>query len=157
MVTLQCCQVLVLPRTRAIHCPIITTPHAPEGAAGIIRAGLWSSLLRHPILPAPLCPTQSPLPHLSVCSQPPLLSAMVAACFEATGSVDLLRRALPRLIRTWGYWISPDDGSGSGSGCVRGKNDSDGKSVLLSSGQGEVHRLSRYKADWDQPRPESYR
>lgn len=72
-------------------------------------------------------------------SQPPLLSAMVRDVWATTGSLDLLRVALPLLVREHHYWTS-------GS-----------KLVVLQGADGQRHTLSRYHADWYQPRPESYR
>ena len=78
-------------------------------------------------------------------SQPPLLSCMVRVCaFDGEGRLDevgrvLLSRALPCLIQTWTYWNSNNK-----SICVKRP----GKSSV---------KMTRYFADWDRPRPESYR
>lgn len=61
---------------------------------------------------------------------------------------ELLRHALPRLVRTWEYWatapkavlVAQAAGGDQGGGPGAGK-----------------HLLSRYHADWDRPRPESFR
>ncbi|GAX83830.1 hypothetical protein CEUSTIGMA_g11254.t1 [Chlamydomonas eustigma] len=75
-------------------------------------------------------------------SQPPLLSSMVAACYQARASKQLLEDALPRLIKEWEYWCEGTCG---------------GKAVIVTDDSGKQHRLSRYCADWEEPRPESYR
>eukprot|EP00879_Flechtneria_rotunda_P007623 GHRR01007995.1.p1 GENE.GHRR01007995.1~~GHRR01007995.1.p1 ORF type:complete len:511 (+),score=72.93 GHRR01007995.1:1352-2884(+) len=75
-------------------------------------------------------------------SQPPLLSAMVRALYEASGAatqLPLLQRALPLLVTEHQYWTRPP------------------KALNISDANGNVHSLSRYWADWYQPRPESYR
>lgn len=84
---------------------------------------------------------------------------------------ELLRFALPRLVATWQYW-----NSGQKAVCVRSA-DSLEQAVATGSGlsrpgvtpqehphqgQGvrsdqEEHWLSRYYAEWEEPRPESYR
>ena len=111
---------------------------------------------------------------------------MVLSCFNATGSEQLLRLALPRLIKTWDYWMSTDEspnrqdlGASHGSdwmksteaheaseaseeqhsGGQRRSSSSFGcsKAVLIAGPSGKVHRMSRYCADTEEPRPESYR
>ncbi|KAL4856740.1 putative trehalase [Chlorella vulgaris] len=73
-------------------------------------------------------------------SQPPLLSQMVAALHAATpDDSQLLLRALPALLREHSYWSTAPKG------------------VVLRASDGQTHQLSRYWADWSQPRPESYR
>ncbi|KAF6257659.1 trehalase-domain-containing protein [Scenedesmus sp. NREL 46B-D3] len=74
-------------------------------------------------------------------SQPPLLSAMVREVHEAAPQRDpaLLSRALPLLLREHDYWTSAP------------------KAVRVATADGTVHNMSRYYADWSQPRPESYR
>jgi alpha,alpha-trehalase len=76
-------------------------------------------------------------------SQPPLLSAMVRAVYEATADRSLLSEALPLLVQEHDYWTFGD------------------KAVQVAaadgSGGGGAHELSRYWADWWEPRPESYR
>ncbi|BBM98111.1 alpha,alpha-trehalase [Marchantia polymorpha subsp. ruderalis] len=71
-------------------------------------------------------------------SQPPLLSQMVRAVYEATGDARLLERAVPILIREHGFWTSAPH------------------SVGVVDAHGTVHSLSRYYANWNTPRPESY-
>eukprot|EP00198_Chlamydomonas_reinhardtii_P003789 XP_001693125.1 trehalase-like protein [Chlamydomonas reinhardtii] len=81
-------------------------------------------------------------------SQPPLLSAMVAAVAAATATAQeesrgreetLLREALPRLIAHHGYWTSGPKLEGGGTG------------------ERTVFELSRYHAELYEPRPESFR
>eukprot|EP00879_Flechtneria_rotunda_P008702 GHRR01009116.1.p1 GENE.GHRR01009116.1~~GHRR01009116.1.p1 ORF type:complete len:560 (+),score=184.24 GHRR01009116.1:304-1983(+) len=75
-------------------------------------------------------------------SQPPLLSAMVRSVYEASpgaAQLPLLRRALPLLIVEHHYWTNSP------------------KAVKVRDTNGTVHSLSRYWAEWYQPRPESYR
>uniref|UniRef100_A0A383VBB9 Trehalase n=1 Tax=Tetradesmus obliquus TaxID=3088 RepID=A0A383VBB9_TETOB len=74
-------------------------------------------------------------------SQPPLLSAMVRELYEAAPQADpsLLSRALPLLLREHAYWTTAP------------------KQVTISAANGTTYNLSRYYADWQQPRPESYR
>ncbi|KAG6548660.1 hypothetical protein Mapa_009814 [Marchantia paleacea] len=71
-------------------------------------------------------------------SQPPLLSQMVRAVYEATGDVGLLEKAVPILIKEHGFWTSAPH------------------SVSVVDAQGNQHSLSRYYANWNSPRPESY-
>eukprot|EP00270_Netrium_digitus_P008533 TRINITY_DN2558_c0_g1_i5.p1 TRINITY_DN2558_c0_g1~~TRINITY_DN2558_c0_g1_i5.p1 ORF type:complete len:597 (-),score=60.28 TRINITY_DN2558_c0_g1_i5:501-2291(-) len=70
-------------------------------------------------------------------SQPPLLSEMVRVVYEATEDKDLLARAIEILQREYKYWTQ------------------DPHSVLVAGATGKIHRLSRYYALWDKPRPES--
>ncbi|WIA44588.1 hypothetical protein OEZ86_007311 [Tetradesmus obliquus] len=74
-------------------------------------------------------------------SQPPLLSAMVRELYEAAPQADpsLLSRALPLLLREHAYWTSAP------------------KQVTVAAASGTTYNLSRCYADWQQPRPESYR
>lgn len=69
-------------------------------------------------------------------SQPPFLSRMVRAIFAETGDLSLATRALPLLLQEYEFWTSEPH------------------EVVIRDGQGRVHRLSRYGAHWDQPRPE---
>lgn len=64
---------------------------------------------------------------------------MVRAVWEATQSADLLRAALPALLREHDYWTSPP------------------KQVSVLGAGGGSQALSRYYAAWQEPRPESYR
>lgn len=71
-------------------------------------------------------------------SQPPLLSMMIRAVYEKTHDKALLKRALPILLREHAFWTSePHEVR------VRDKN-------------GDEHRLSRFWAHWNSPRPESF-
>ncbi|KAM7278582.1 hypothetical protein ACFE04_005716 [Oxalis oulophora] len=70
-------------------------------------------------------------------SQPPLLSSMVHAIYECTGDVELVITALPQLLKEYNFW------------------NSDIHSVTIKDAEGCEHRLSRYYARWNQPRPES--
>lgn len=72
-------------------------------------------------------------------SQPPLLSQMVKAVYTATQDRSFLGKALAGLIQEHSYWTS-------------GR-----KVVRLQGGSGQQHTLTRYFADWDNPRPEAYR
>ncbi|KAI7752828.1 hypothetical protein M8C21_010908 [Ambrosia artemisiifolia] len=71
-------------------------------------------------------------------SQPPLLSSMVIEVYKRTKDVDLVKKALPALIKEHKFW---------NSGIHR---------VTIEDDQGSTHNLSRYYAMWDQPRPESF-
>ncbi|KAJ3690351.1 hypothetical protein LUZ61_019515 [Rhynchospora tenuis] len=70
-------------------------------------------------------------------SQPPLLSSMVRDIYMRTGDVELLKRALPALLKEHSFWVS------------------DVHQVTIEDQQGHKHCLSRYQARWYQPRPES--
>ncbi|PSC74959.1 putative trehalase [Micractinium conductrix] len=72
-------------------------------------------------------------------SQPPLLSQTVAAVHASAPDLALLARALAALQREHAYWTSSP------------------KAVELQGPDGRTHRLSRYWAATDQPRPEAYR
>ncbi|KAL3155290.1 hypothetical protein ABBQ32_013074 [Trebouxia sp. C0010 RCD-2024] len=70
-------------------------------------------------------------------SQPPMLSNMVRAVYEATQDDSFLAYALPLLISEHNYWtVEP-------------------KQVTVSTDSGS-YKLSRFYADWFAPRPESY-
>ncbi|KAI7752825.1 hypothetical protein M8C21_010905 [Ambrosia artemisiifolia] len=71
-------------------------------------------------------------------SQPPLLSSMVIEVYKRTKDVDLVKKALPALIKEHKFWNSGIH------------------SVTIEDDQGSTHNLSRYYAMWDQPRPESF-
>jgi alpha,alpha-trehalase len=70
-------------------------------------------------------------------SQPPLLSSMIHAIYERTGDMELVKNALPRLLKEYEFWTSGIH------------------SVTIQDAQGCEHNLSRYYARWNQPRPES--
>lgn len=70
-------------------------------------------------------------------SQPPLLSAMVYDIYNQTGDLDLVKKALPALLKEHKFW---------NSGIHK---------VNIQDDQGSNHTLSRYYAMWNKPRPES--
>lgn len=70
-------------------------------------------------------------------SQPPLLSAMVHDIYNRTGELDLVKKALPALLKEYQFW---------NSGIHK---------VNIQDDQGSNHTLSRYYAMWNKPRPES--
>jgi alpha,alpha-trehalase len=72
-------------------------------------------------------------------SQPPLLARTLAAVHAATGDDALVRDALPVLRAEWRYYTS-------------GRH-----AVRIAAGDGRVYALSRYWADTEAPRPESWR
>ncbi|KAK4843247.1 hypothetical protein QYF36_005837 [Acer negundo] len=65
--------------------------------------------------------------------QPPLLSAMVQAIYNRTGDLELVKNALPALVKEYQFW----------------------NSVTTGDGEANNHILSRYYAMWNKPRPES--
>ncbi|GFR40764.1 hypothetical protein Agub_g1377 [Astrephomene gubernaculifera] len=99
-------------------------------------------------------------------SQPPLLSAMVLAVWDASGDNGLLADALPRLVAQHTYWTSGNKAVRvrAASGCQGG---ADGAAPGLAAAAGvgstadvddcEVFELSRYHAELYEPRPESLR
>ncbi|KAF2298033.1 hypothetical protein GH714_007316 [Hevea brasiliensis] len=70
-------------------------------------------------------------------SQPPLLSAMVYEIYNRTGEMELVKKALPELLKEHQFW------------------DSEVHKVTIQDAQGRNHTLSRYYAMWNKPRPES--
>ncbi|KAJ6714295.1 TREHALASE [Salix viminalis] len=70
-------------------------------------------------------------------SQPPLLSAMVYEIYNRTCDVELVRKALPALLKEHAFW------------------NSEIHKVTIQDAQGCNHNLSRYYAMWNKPRPES--
>ncbi|KAH9685214.1 Trehalase [Citrus sinensis] len=70
-------------------------------------------------------------------SQPPLLSAMVYDIYNRTGDSDLVKKALPALLKEHQFW---------NSGIHK---------VNVQDNRGRNHTLSRYYAMWNKPRPES--
>ncbi|KAL9439643.1 hypothetical protein AB3S75_025161 [Citrus x aurantiifolia] len=70
-------------------------------------------------------------------SQPPLLSAMVYDIYNRTGDFDLVKKALPALLKEHQFW---------NSGIHK---------VNVQDDQGGNHTLCRYYAMWNKPRPES--
>ena len=89
---------------------------------------------------AAACTCVAPLPWVRprrARSQPPLLSQMVRAVYAATNSTSLLEEAYGALLTEHAYWTSPP------------------KTFTVAAPQGAFN-FSRYYAEWDQPRPESY-
>ena len=80
---------------------------------------------------------------VSSCSQPPLLSHMVLAIYDAERDKAWLQAGLSALETEYKYWTSAP------------------KQLRVRSAwqqqQGAVHQLARYYADTVQPRPEGYR
>ncbi|KAK4844923.1 hypothetical protein QYF36_026087 [Acer negundo] len=70
-------------------------------------------------------------------SEPPLLSAMVHAIYNRTGDMELVKKALPALLKEYQFW---------NSGIHK---------VTIEDGEANNHILSRYYAKWNKPRPES--
>ncbi|KAK2978651.1 hypothetical protein RJ640_019108 [Escallonia rubra] len=70
-------------------------------------------------------------------SQPPLLSSMVVDIYKTTGDMNLIKMALPALLKEHKFW---------NSGIHK---------VTIQDSQGSTHTLSRYYAMWNEPRPES--
>ncbi|KAI9174184.1 hypothetical protein LWI28_013337 [Acer negundo] len=69
-------------------------------------------------------------------SQPPLLSAMVRTIYNRTGDLELIKKALPALLKEYQFW---------NSGIHK---------VTIEDGEANNHILSRYYAMWNKPRPE---
>ncbi|KAK1564667.1 hypothetical protein Q3G72_008408 [Acer saccharum] len=70
-------------------------------------------------------------------SQPPLLSAMVRTIYNRTGDLELVKKALPALLKEYQFW---------NSGIHK---------VTIEDGEANNHVLSRYYAKWNKPRPEA--
>ncbi|XVF12917.1 hypothetical protein REPUB_Repub08aG0161400 [Reevesia pubescens] len=70
-------------------------------------------------------------------SHPPLLSAMVYEIYNRTGDVELVRKALPPLLKEYQFW---------NSGIHK---------VIICDAEHGNHSLNRYYAKWNKPRPES--
>lgn len=81
-------------------------------------------------------------------SQPPLLTEMVAAYFNATGDFDFLSESLPVLDLEYQFWMR----SGPAGHAV---HISDGKGDLCTSNG--CYTLNRFIVSTEEPRPESYR
>ncbi|KAK9076642.1 hypothetical protein SSX86_004976 [Deinandra increscens subsp. villosa] len=71
-------------------------------------------------------------------SQPPLLSSMVIEVYKCTNDIDLVKKALPALIKEHNFWNSGVH------------------NVTIKDSHGSTHNLSRYYAMWNHPRPESF-
>ncbi|XP_031248812.1 probable trehalase [Pistacia vera] len=70
-------------------------------------------------------------------SQPPLLSAMIHEIYKRTGDLKLVIKALPALLKEYQFWNTGIH------------------SVTVQDSQASSHKLSRYYAMWNKPRPES--
>uniref|UniRef100_A0A1J3H2V0 Trehalase n=1 Tax=Noccaea caerulescens TaxID=107243 RepID=A0A1J3H2V0_NOCCA len=70
-------------------------------------------------------------------SQPPLLSSMVYEIYNVTKDEELVKKAIPVLLKEYNFWNS-------------GKH-----KVVIRDASGVDHILSRYYAMWNMPRPES--
>uniref|UniRef100_A0A803L586 Trehalase n=1 Tax=Chenopodium quinoa TaxID=63459 RepID=A0A803L586_CHEQI len=70
-------------------------------------------------------------------SQPPLLSSMIHEIYQRTGDKNLIKKALPALLKEHEFW---------NSGIHK---------VTIHDSKGGSHNLSRYYAMWNKPRPES--
>lgn len=71
-------------------------------------------------------------------SQPPLLSMMIRAVYAKTRDLTLLKRAMPILLKEYAFWTSEPH------------------EVRVRDKYGDEHRLSRFWANWNTPRPESF-
>jgi alpha,alpha-trehalase len=70
-------------------------------------------------------------------SQPPLLSRMVRAVYSESADLTLVEQALPVLFKEHNFWTTEPH------------------EVVIQDSQKNKHRLSRYYAHWNSPRPES--
>ncbi|KAM7261821.1 hypothetical protein ACFE04_020898 [Oxalis oulophora] len=75
-------------------------------------------------------------------NQPPLLSSMVHAIDECTGDVELVKTALPRLLKEYDFWNSGSMLSVIESDCFSVASNI--HSVTIKDVEGCEHRLSRY-------------
>ncbi|KAH9769896.1 Trehalase [Citrus sinensis] len=106
---------------------------------------LWKNLSRRvsgSVLNRPEFHTLLPLPRPFVIpgsrfTEPPLLSAMVYDIYNRTGDLDLVKKALPALLKEHQFW---------NSGIHK---------VNIQEDHCRNHTLSRYYAMWNKPRPES--
>ncbi|KAJ7555262.1 hypothetical protein O6H91_05G029100 [Diphasiastrum complanatum] len=71
-------------------------------------------------------------------SQPPLLSEMVRVVYKSTSDLKFLKEAFHLLVREHRFW------------------DSALHRVRIKDKKGQIHLLSRYSANWMEPRPESF-
>ncbi|KAJ0106586.1 hypothetical protein Patl1_17456 [Pistacia atlantica] len=69
-------------------------------------------------------------------SEPPLLTAMVHEIYKRTGDLELVRKALPALLKEYRFWNT-------------------GIHSVTIQDRASSHKLSRYYAMWNKPRPES--
>lgn len=79
-------------------------------------------------------------------SQPPMLSSMLRAFYQATGDKDFIAEAVPLLEREYEYWMSEFNGK-----VVRLQK------IDEKSNQPVTYTLNRYYSLENTPRPESYR
>ncbi|XP_057520441.1 probable trehalase [Amaranthus tricolor] len=70
-------------------------------------------------------------------SQPPLLSSMIYEIYKRTSDINLVKKALPALLKEHKFW---------NSGIHK---------VTIRDSSGCTHNMSRYYAMWNKPRPES--
>ncbi|KAB1215510.1 Trehalase [Morella rubra] len=70
-------------------------------------------------------------------SQPPFLSAMVHQIYSRTGDTQLVKKALPALVKEYHFWSSEIH------------------KVAIEDAHSCSHSLNRYYAKWNKPRPES--
>ncbi|XP_047330419.1 probable trehalase [Impatiens glandulifera] len=70
-------------------------------------------------------------------SQPPFLSSMIYDIYKRTNDKNFLKKVLPALIKEHEFWNSGVH------------------AVSIKDGKGRIHKLSRYYAKWNEPRPES--
>lgn len=73
-------------------------------------------------------------------SQPPMLSEMVLAYFQATGDGEFVQGALPVLEQEYQFWMGAD---------------STMKVTVVVGGKNYV--LNRYRSNGTTPRPEAYK
>lgn len=93
---------------------------------------------------------------------------MVRAVYAKTRDLSLLKRALPILLKEHAFWTS---GEYNSPVTLNWRNwiglwdvffdsrvilDSEPHEVRVRDKRGEEHRLSRFWANWDTPRPESF-
>ncbi|GLI69768.1 hypothetical protein VaNZ11_014451, partial [Volvox africanus] len=99
-------------------------------------------------------------------SQPPLLSAMVLAVWNASNDDSLLVDALPQLVKQHRYWNTGNKAVRVRAGRPGKKEDDErdgcdgiagGSVKALYEGASEVFTFSRYYAELNEPRPESFR
>jgi alpha,alpha-trehalase len=131
----------IIPGARFRECYYWDTYWAVEGllASGLAAAARGCVLnLLHLVEDHGFVPNGTRTYYLNR-SQPPLLARAVAALHAAAPLAPAeLARALAALRRERAFWAVPPRG------------------VTVRGAGGALHRLSRYRADWDAPRPESF-
>ncbi|CAA7391901.1 unnamed protein product [Spirodela intermedia] len=70
-------------------------------------------------------------------SQPPLLSSMILEIFEKTGDLQFVKRSFPSLLKEHDFWSSEIH------------------ELEIKDARGCSHKVNRYYAMWNKPRPES--